>query len=498
MRKQDHIISLISSLTPAEKKYFIQSARANGKEPDYLRLYEELLTSTQYDADVLSQKLGKKKTDLANEKKYLEKVLMKSLRDMNAERPHIQPMNSLADAVLLIDRGLYNQASVSLKRTIEQSKKMSLPHLEWFAHGLMLTICSEPNISTNQTQSISAHHLAALNNCAKHISTTSAMEQLSFQVFDAYDTRHYDNSEEERQETRALIAHPLLTIDHEDEEIQFQKFNLLTLLYSRLRDEEATVDVTTRWVNMVETRSYIEPNEYVTALSCHAQALIATRNAEKISAWIDRLQSRHYLQLPVNADRMDALLTRYLYWHVSGAHYALLITGKTLKDKNLRFIDQFLAEWQTVKASLTANHLITATCQTASCALVLGRAEDCERLLNLLFNEIGMEVHPYRWGQARILLAMTLFSEGHFKLFPSAVKNAVYYLKKRKLYGRVERVVLSHFDRLPNEPTQEELVSWLKHFRAEMETLAQEIPALSTVEHLPYRPWAEDCMRMLE
>lgn len=498
MRKQDHIIALISSLSAAEKKYFIQSAKAYGKEPEYLRLYDELLNSTQYDADTISKKLGKKKTDLANEKKYLEKVLMKSLRDMNAERPHIQPMNSLTDAVLLIDRGLYDQAAVSLKRTIEQSRKMSLPHVEWFAHGLMLTVASEPNASTKEMEKISAHHLDALANCAEHMSVTSNMEQLSFQVYEAYDRRHYDLTEEDREETRKLVAHPLLMMNHNSNEVQFQKFNLLTLLYSRLRETEKTVEITTQWVNLVEAQSYIEPNEYVTALSCHAQALIASRDADKIAAWIDRLQSRHYRDLRVDVNRMDTLLQRYLYWHISGAHYALLITGKALKGRSLRFVKKFINEWLMVKQALTANHLITATCQTACCGLLLGKAEDSERLLNLLFNEVDMEVHPYRWGQAKILFAMTMISQQNYKLFPSAVKNAIYYLKKRKQYGHVERAVLSHFSKLPENPTDLELLKWLRQFKSEIKSLSQEMPALSTVEHLPYLLWAEDCLRTLE
>lgn len=498
MRKQDHIISLISSLSVAEKKYFVQSAKAYGKEPDYLRLYDELLIATQYDADALSKKLGKKKTDLANEKKYLEKVLMRSLRDMNAERPHIQPMNSLTDAILLIDRGLYDQAAVSLTRTIEQSKKMSLSHLEWFAHGLMLTVASEPNASTKEMEKISAHHLNALASCAERMSITSNMERLSFQVYEAYDRRHYDLTEEDREETRQLVGHPLLTIDHKTNEVQFQKFNLLTLLYSRLRETEKTVEVTAQWVNLVEAQSYIEPNEYVTALSCHAQALIASRDAEKIAAWIDLLQSRHYQNLPVDVSRMDVLLQRYLYWHISGAHYSLLITGNALKDRSLRFVVKFIDEWLMVKQALTANHLITATCQTACCSLLLGNAEDCERLLNLLFNEVDMEVHPYRWGQAKTLFAMTIISQRNYKLFPSAVKNAIYYLKKRKQYGLVERTVLSHFSKLPEDPTVLELTEWLRQFISEIESLSREITALYTVEHLPYLRWAEDCLRRLE
>jgi hypothetical protein len=498
MRKQDHIMALIKSLTVAEKRSFVQITKAETEDKEYLKLYEELLTVERYDASALSKKLGKKKASLANEKKYLEKVLMKTLREMKADQPHMKPINSLLDSVVLMDKGLYELASSSLKRTIEQSQRMSLPHIEWFAHGLMLTVTSEPNVATNEMQGVAAKHLSEMNQCADKMSLTSSMEQLSFAVYEAYDRRHYDSSKEDRVETLTLIDHPLLSKNLTDPEIQFQQFNLLTLLYSRLRDYKKTVKITSDWVALVEQQSHIEPNEYITALSCHAQALNSTLDSEKISVWIDRLQSRHYLNLPVDADRMDELLKRYLYWHVSGAYYALLIISKTLVNQNLKFIDKFVTEWPTIKQALTDNHLITATCQTACCALLLGREEDCERLLNRLFNEIDAEIHPYRFGQTKILFAMSLLNKQDYKLFPSAVKNAIYYLKKRGLFGRVERAVLSHFHKLPLEPTRQELLIWLNQFKNEMQNLLLEVIALSTAEHLPYLLWAENRLRTIE
>ncbi|MFT7153760.1 MAG: hypothetical protein ACI9Z7_000820, partial [Alteromonas macleodii] len=247
MRKQDYIIALIKSLSVAEKRSFLQIAKAETEDKEYLKLYEELLTVERYDASALSKKLGKKKASLANEKKYLEKVLMKALREMKADQAHLKPINSLLDSVVLIDRGLYELASNALKKTIEQSQKMSLPNIEWYAHGLMLTVSSEPNVATTEMQDVATKHLEGMNNCAQKMTLTSSMEQLSFAVYDAYDRRHYDLTEKDKEETRTLIQNPLLVQNHNDSEMQFQRFNLLTLLHSRLRDFETTVGITSNW-----------------------------------------------------------------------------------------------------------------------------------------------------------------------------------------------------------------------------------------------------------
>jgi hypothetical protein len=494
MRKQDYIIALIKSLSVAEKRSFLQIAKAETEDKEYLKLYEELLTVERYDASALSKKLGKKKASLANEKKYLEKVLMKALREMKADQAHLKPINSLLDSVVLIDRGLYELASNALKKTIEQSQKMSLPNIEWYAHGLMLTVSSEPNVATTEMQDVATKHLEGMNNCAQKMTLTSSMEQLSFAVYDAYDRRHYDLTEKDKEETRTLIQNPLLVQNHNDSEMQFQRFNLLTLLHSRLRDFETTVGITSNWMALLEEQPHIEPNEYSTALSCHAQALISRGDSVSITACLDRLQSKWYLELPVNTVRMDELLKRYLYWHISGAHYFLVRNGKSRKGQSEEFLDKYISEWPVVNQSLTANHLITATFQIACCGLLLGKPEECNWLLNRLFMEIDSEVHPYRWGQAKILFAMSLISQGDFKLFPSAVKNSIYYLKKRKLYNPIEKTVLGHFNSLQLAPTKMETIKWLEQFKGKMEPISKNTLNASTTEHLPYMLWVQNTL----
>ncbi len=129
MRKQDYIIALIKSLSVAEKRSFLQIAKAETEDKEYLKLYEELLTVERYDASALSKKLGKKKASLANEKKYLEKVLMKALREMKADQAHLKTINSLLDSVGLLDRRLYELARNALKKTTEQLQQLTTPYI---------------------------------------------------------------------------------------------------------------------------------------------------------------------------------------------------------------------------------------------------------------------------------------------------------------------------------------------------------------------------------
>ncbi|MCB0755371.1 MAG: hypothetical protein H6601_07245 [Flavobacteriales bacterium] len=491
MRKQDHLIALIKSLTGTEKRQFVQMAKTEKRHKGYLKLYNALLHADHYDANELSLTLGKKKTDLANEKKYLEKVLMKALRNIRTEQPHVKAINSLIDANILIDKGLFELAAAKLKRAIDEAKRVSFHNIEWHAHGLMLTVASEPNEATNRMQDVTVIHLEGLNECARKMSITSEMELLSFRVYEAYDDRHFDQTESDRAETHMLIEHPLLNVDHTDQHIEFQKYNLLTLLYSRLRDTEAAVRVTAKWVSQVEKQDFIEPNEYITALSCHAQALISHGEISEIRSWLSDLNSNRYRNLPVDGERMKTLLGKYLYWHRSTAYYLFAHKGEKLGHECSQFVDDHIQEWEDTVQILSANHFITATVRIACCSLLMGRAQDALSMLNRLFNEFDMNVHPRRWGEAKTLYAMTLLSIGEYKLFPSAVKNAIYFLKKRELYQSLDRLVLAHFAQLPVEPEIGDVAILLKDLGSRINEWNVGNSGLTPTENLPYLVWSE-------
>jgi len=91
----------------------------------------------------------------------------------------------------------------------------------------------------------------------------------------------------------------------------------------------------------------------------------------------------------------------------------------------------------------------------------------------------------------QILFAMSMIDLHEYKLFPSAVKNAIYFLKKRKLHNSVEQSVLTHFNRLPIEPNQTEVMSWLGQFKTEIENLDNDNQRYALSEHLPFLAWAE-------
>src|SRR4051812_40531190 len=106
MRKQDQLITLIKSLTPSERRYFKLYNSIQPGNKKYAQLFNELAKLESYDAALICKKLKATKAQLANDKKYLELVLMKALRSFNDKTStSIQLHNALIDIEVLKRKG---------------------------------------------------------------------------------------------------------------------------------------------------------------------------------------------------------------------------------------------------------------------------------------------------------------------------------------------------------------------------------------------------------
>lgn len=104
--KWSHIHELVQSLTPNEKRYFSMMQKMNGKEKNYLRLFEAINQQLSYHQ--IAEKFADTKVNVSYEKSYLTKMILKSLRNFH-ESSSIDKLifQVLADIEILLDKKLY-------------------------------------------------------------------------------------------------------------------------------------------------------------------------------------------------------------------------------------------------------------------------------------------------------------------------------------------------------------------------------------------------------
>lgn len=491
MRKQDHLVSLISSLTQGEKKFFIQHSR-NGKEAKgYLKLYELLCRQNSYNPEAICKALGKSKTALANEKKYLENNLLTCLRLYHKNNAQVNILNSIADGVLLMERGQPEMATASIKNAITEATGFQQYPLAFHSHGLMLTLSSEPFNSFSQTEDVAEHHLLKMKEFAEQIKLTVAFEMLNAEVFTAYSKRKKDTTDAHRKETRRLLNNRLLKNAYSNFDLMCYKYNLQALLYARLGDTAANVEANKKCLSVYEQLNTIDVLGYWNAIANLTQSIIAHSSEEMYRAWMDKLDSRYYRHLPVDTQQIDKLLLAQKSIFTAGAYFNLLnktaIAHETIRPFTKKFIKRFAYE----RKQMTTSHLTTTVYKVAACSFIIGDTSDCIDLLNRLFREVEENTSPDIYKNAKLLYVLAHAEWNKLQLFPGLIPGVINYMKKHEQYGPVEQVILKHFSLLNKPCTTKERKLWILKLREIIDSLSCNKETCRTIELVPYKQWLE-------
>ena len=111
MRKQDYLLELIQSLSPNEKRYFKLYTSLQPGQKSYFKLYEILEKEASYDAASISKKLKTTTKKLADDKDYLQQVLLRALRNFEQDvNPSMALAHRYLEAEMLKRRGMANYA----------------------------------------------------------------------------------------------------------------------------------------------------------------------------------------------------------------------------------------------------------------------------------------------------------------------------------------------------------------------------------------------------
>lgn len=125
MKATDDLFILIQSLTSNEKRFFRRFSSIREGNKNYLDLFNAIDKLKEYDEQKLKKKHEGKSfiKNLAYEKVYLQKQVLRTLRMMNTNVGSIQEVNTMIEeAELLVFRGLFKSAH----RLLEKAKKNAI------------------------------------------------------------------------------------------------------------------------------------------------------------------------------------------------------------------------------------------------------------------------------------------------------------------------------------------------------------------------------------
>lgn len=122
LRKQDSLLFLIQSLTPNERRYFKLYSNIQPGDKNYLQLFDALENKERYDAAELSKELKRTKRQITDDKYYLTKNLLQSLRNYDSESTQLmQLMNDRENVRILFRRRCFDLALDFADKALERA-----------------------------------------------------------------------------------------------------------------------------------------------------------------------------------------------------------------------------------------------------------------------------------------------------------------------------------------------------------------------------------------
>jgi len=179
-KKQDPLITLVQSLTTNEKRYFKLSAFSEGK--NYQKIFDVIEAKTVNSAKELKLALDHTGMNVSYEKKYLQKLILRSLRNFHEDAQTIQSvLQNMIDLEILFNKQQYDLCQEIIEDNIAICRKhelhvQELHFIKWkrrlfIRRGLY-----------NEVAALNKKWLTEENNCIVHIQNLNEYKDIQAQM----------------------------------------------------------------------------------------------------------------------------------------------------------------------------------------------------------------------------------------------------------------------------------------------------------------------------
>lgn len=450
-QKTDDLVTLINSLSRAEKRHFRLFVKRNQSSEDilFLQLFDFLEKKGEYDEDQILKKLTEiKKTQLSNLKAHLYKQLLTSLRLLSTKTSHDIYIRELLDcARVLYNKGLYRQALDMLDKAKQKAKQaefssLSLEILEFEKHieGQYITrsIEGRADIITNET-------IALL----KVIKNNHQYSNLSLQLYGLYLKIGFVRNFKDYEMVRLFFYAKLPNTPYGELDFMSKIYHdqAHVWFYHMTQDFPYCYKYATRWVSIFENNDEIIQIHGILYLKGLHNLLTSLFNMWQYDKYCIVLEKLLNFPTLYNLERemnMEGNYYLFKYNHIIKKHFleGSFDEGILIIPELMNLIEHDLYNWD--------NHRIMVFYYRISC-LYFGAGDNKNAItyLNLILNEKNSDYRTDIQIYARILSLIAHYELGNAQLVEYQVKSVYRFLSKMEELSAVHREIFRFIRRLP-------------------------------------------------
>lgn len=441
MRKQDYLVSLITSLSANEKRYFKLFCNLQPGEKRYLKLFDVLEKQQKYDAVLLSKQLNVKPRQLADDKLYLTQTLLQSLRNYDQESSEITKLRSNKESVqTLINRRRFDFAIDLLNKTLERTLELEV--FEMVNSLLLLRSICYQNVNllppTNNTLLLHQRYGAILT------------EIITLTELRGY-ARYLDSTGAKAKAFEKIVQHPLIQAKANQLKslrAKSLRFETLSHYYSTLPDDNKLLKSALEERNLYLKNPIIKtinPIVYLTNISRIAASETNFEVREKY-VWLMQKELQNP-EIKISKQRRDSMLwSTYSMslWNLRHLHRfkdALHLAHRSyIQSENRSEYDRFTITFEYALILLHNNKIHEAV-------------EITDELLRYK-SDVRLNLQPH----ARLLYIMAQLAMQHFSILPAVIKAARFWFKKTNTGNAEIDLLLKHAGLIAKAPVGKRIV----------------------------------------
>lgn len=465
VKSQDDLYDLVKSLSAAEKRYFkVLSGKSNGREGNFMQLFDALDSLDEYDEDRLRKKLkGASLTKfLSAEKGKLYSALMRAMRNYYSENSvDTRIYELMQEEVFLRGKGLNDLREKTLEKAEALARKFEkytylLEIL--LAQKVLITEFEEKRLTERVRQKLAEiEEVVALQN------TMARLTLMNSEIF-IFSRSGIDLKNESNRQHLEMLADAVLSMEHKTHvslRLRMKYHEALGFYFGFMGEREQCFKHSALALETLESNPDMMKEEgqtYKTALANYLTRAHAYRDYSKFEQRLATLKS-----LPADNFYAEGEVFQNVYFV---EHLYYINAGRFEEAEALvPIIEKGLV---TYERKINRSRVLSFTYNIMVMYFLMHRFKEARTWSERLLDEKS-DIRQDMQTANRILYPIICYELGKFDILDNITRASYRYLLSQQRLHEFERLVIRYLQTSPFTANEKEFIEKLEAFSAQLE-----------------------------
>lgn len=470
-RNNDHLYDLIHSLSTNEKRYFKLFTTNSLGDKNYQKLFSAIDVGKVSDKKELKKRLGQTTMNVSYEKKYLQKIVMRSLRNFHDDSSsEITLHQILIDIEILFNKQLYDISFALVKKSIPIAEEndqfpLLLQLLKWYRKilirkGLYTLVAEENSYICNKE-----------NDFLRKLENLNLYKGIQAQMLALIGRKGNARNEKEILEFKKIVKQPLLKKDSlaltfGAKILFFESWSWYYQHTFQLEKAYKNSHSTLTYIESLPSKIKLQPQTYMAALSGLVSRCINLNKYEEAIKGIEKLERIHeingiYIPKSLQTEILSFAIERRLMIYGFNREF----------KKGIELYEKTKEEIEKQKKSLRQTFFTMYHELISLCFVHTKQHEKALQHLRILLDDTGDKQRSDTFLYAHLLHVITHYELKNYQLMPYLTKSVKRFARSRGFTQETIPLFLRMFNELAKRNSKKEVIQIVGLYKSKFKEL---------------------------